>query len=324
MNAKEIIQSIVDQKQEKGGIKQVYMVSCGGSFASYYPAKYFLQSEAKELKVEHYSSNEFVHATPKALGENSVVLLTSHGGNTPETVAAAKLSQEFGATTICLTIKEGSPLTQYADYLIMYEWGNDSKVENQKASIPLLLAMEILNQVEGYAHYEKAIDGFNKIHGITEKAKKFVENRAEVFAQKYKDETLMYVMGSGASYGEVYAYSICILLEMQWINSAAIHSGEYFHGPFEITDKETPFIMLMNEGRTRALDQRALDFLNRFGGKVEVLDAKEYQLNTIDDSVIEFFNPLLFVNVLRVYAEHLAEARKHPLSQRRYMWKLEY
>ena len=51
--------------------------------------------------------------------------------------------------------------------------------------------------------------------------------------------------------------------EMQWIHSSAIHSGEYFHGPFEITDKDVPFIMMMSTGRTRALDQRALDFLQQ-------------------------------------------------------------
>ena len=113
-------------------------------------------------------------------------------------------------------------------------------------------------------------------------------------------------------------------MEMQWINSSAIHSGEYFHGPFEITDRETPFIILMSEGRTRPLDQRALDFLNRFAEKVIVLDAKELGLETIDDKVSEFFNPLLMSAALGCYSYELSIARKHPLSCRRYMWKLQY
>lgn len=324
MTSKEIVKSIVDKTQKKGGIKQVYLIACGGSFASFYPAKYFLQSEAKNIRVEHYTSNEFVHATPKAIGENSVVILISHGGNTPETVEAAKLSQEKKATTICLVHVEDSPLTKYADYNVSYEFGDKSNVLNQKTTIPLVLVVEILNQVEGYEHYKEAIDGFNKINDITINAKKLTESSAESFGKKYKDEKLIYTMGSGATYGEVYAFSICILMEMQWVNSAAIHSGEYFHGPFEITDKESPFIMMMSEGRTRPLDERALDFIERFGEKIEVIDAKEYGLNAIDQSVVEFFNPILFVNVLREYAEQLAEQRKHPLSERRYMWKLEY
>lgn len=324
MTEKEIVKSIVSRMENIGGVKQVYLIACGGSFASYYPAKYFLQSEATALKVEHYSSNEFVHAAPKALGENSIVILTSHAGNTPETVAAAEMAQGKGAATICLTFTEDSPLTKFGDYNITYEFGNSSKVMNQKSAIPFALAVEILNQVEGYAHYEKALDGFNKIQDITSKAKSLIQDRAVKFGQAFKDEKLIYVMGSGASYGEVYAFSICILLEMQWVNSAAIHSGEYFHGPFEITDKETPFLMLMSEGRTRPLDERALNFLSKYGEKMEVLDAKEYGLDQIDADVVDFFNPLVFVNVMRVYAEQLAEARNHPLSERRYMWKFEY
>ena len=32
----------------------------------------------------------------------------------------------------------------------------------------------------------------------------------------------------------------------------------------KVTDNHVPFILLMNEGRTRALDQRAQAFLNRY------------------------------------------------------------
>ena len=30
------------------------------------------------------------------------------------------------------------------------------------------------------------------------------------------------------------------MMEMQWINSGSFHSGEFFHGPFEIVDKDVP------------------------------------------------------------------------------------
>ena len=140
----------------------------------------------------------------------------------------------------------------------------------------------------------------------------------------YKDEKLIYTMGSGSAHSVAYSFAICLLMEMQWINSSAIHSGEYFHGPFEITDRETPFIVFMSEGRTRPLDQRALDFLKQYAEKLMIVDVKELGINTIDDKVVEFFNPLLLVHAIRVFAQKLSEERKHPLTVRRYMWKLEY
>ncbi len=117
---------------------------------------------------------------------------------------------------------------------------------------------------------------------------------------------------------------ICIFMEMQWIHSNAIHAGEYFHGPFEITDREIPFILQLSEGKTRALDERALAFLEKYGKRIEVLDAKELGLSTIDSAVVDYFNHSLYNNVYVVYNQALAAKRQHPLTTRRYMWKVSY
>ncbi|MFX6163933.1 SIS domain-containing protein, partial [Acinetobacter baumannii] len=90
------------------------------------------------------------------------------------------------------------------------------------------------------------------------------------FAEAWKSEKVIYMMGSGPSFGAAHQESICILLEMQWINSASIHSGEYFHGPFEITEPGTPFMLLKSSGRTRPLDDRAIRFIERYQGKLQI------------------------------------------------------
>ena len=73
------------------------------------------------------------------------------------------------------------------------------------------------------------------------------------------------------------------------------------------------------------MDSRALDFLNRFEAKTTVIDAKDFGIGSqIAPSVVDYFNPMLITAILRVYAEQLAIARNHPLSKRRYMWKLQY
>ncbi len=131
-------------------------------------------------------------------------------------------------------------------------------------------------------------------------------------------------MGSGAAFGAAYMQAICIFMEMQWINSSAIHSGEFFHGPFEITDNNIPFMIQISEGRTRKLDERALNFLNQYAKRFEVMDAKDLGLSVIDSNVIDYFNHSLFNSVYGVYNRELAEVRQHPLTTRRYMWKVAY
>lgn len=321
MSVKEIVNQI---KMEREGIKEVFLVACGGSLVDMYAAKYFLESETKELRVGFYTSNEFVHATPKSLGETSVAIVCSHGGNTPESVEAAKTAREFGAATITLTHNENGNLIQYADHNILYQWGEETSVKENPMAIILHIAFEVLHQTEGYEYYDRLMDGLQKVNTIVQRGKEIIAARAKAFAAKYKDEKLFYVMSSGASFGHAYGFSICSLMEMQWVNASAIHTGEYFHGPFEVTDKETPYILLMNEGRTRTLDERALTFLNQYAEKVEVIDCKELGINTIDDTVVEFFNPIVFYSILSVYRAELADIRQHPLETRRYMGKVAY
>ena len=68
------------------------------------------------------SSNEFVHSTPRDFGKNSIICLACHKGNTPETIAAAKLGKEMGAAVIILTWLEESEIIEFGDYIIHYSF----------------------------------------------------------------------------------------------------------------------------------------------------------------------------------------------------------
>lgn len=324
MNTKEIINGVAQKMKDSGGIRQIFLVACGGSLVDMYPVKYFLDSESTTLHVGMYTSNEFVYATPKTLGKNSLVIVCSHGGNTPESVAAAKLAQQYQAQTITLTHNAQAKLSEYANHNILYAWGNDTNVVDNPMAIIMNLCVDALQLVEGYQYYDDFQQGMTQINGVIAQGRQQVAERCQRFAQKYQNEKLFYVLSSGASYGHAYGFAICSLMEMQWLHASSIHSGEYFHGPFEVTDKETPYILLMNEGRTRVLDERALTFLNTYAEKVEVVDAKELGIGVIPPTVVEFFNPVLFYSIMCEYRSALAEIRQHPLETRRYMGLVKY
>ncbi|MFS9573592.1 SIS domain-containing protein, partial [Klebsiella quasipneumoniae] len=179
-------------------------------------------------------------------------------------------------------------------------------------------------QTEGYAHYDEMVSAFASFESVVRGAQQQVQADARHFAEAWKTEKVIYMMGSGPSFGAAHQESICILLEMQWINSASIHSGEYFHGPFEITETGTPFILLKSSGRTRPLDDRAIRFIERYQGKLQIIDVEKVGIDALHASVREYFCGLLHNCVLDVYNLALATARNHPLTTRRYMWKVEY
>ena len=249
----------------------------------------------------------------------------SLSGNTPETVAATKKARELGASVVSVTINPESPLATNAEYQIIHGFYANYAAKMEKMGNVLAFACEVLNAYEGYADYDAMQDGFAKIYDLIENAVSTLTPTAKKFADSYADDPMIYVMGSGAAQMSAYSFSMFLLMEMQWIPSSYFNAGEFFHGPFELVDKDVPYLLLMSDGPTRPMDSRALTFLQRFDAKVTVVDAKDYGLSSaIDKSVVEFFNPMLITGVLRVYAEQLAIVRNHPLTMRRYMWKIEY
>ncbi|MEC3840105.1 SIS domain-containing protein [Bacillus amyloliquefaciens] len=317
------VQAFLDDLKGKT-IDHVFFVACGGSSAIMYPSKYVFDREAKAISSDLYSSNEFIQRNPVQLGENSLVILCSHSGNTPETVKAAGFARKKGALTIAMTFEPDSPLAKEAEYVAVYDWGENAQAINTNYGVLYQIVFGALHVLENHPAFAQAIDGLNKLQTVYDKALKQEADHAKAFAKAHEKEDIIYTMASGANYGVAYSYSICILMEMQWIHSHAIHAGEYFHGPFEIIDESVPFIILLGLDETRPLEERALSFSKRYGKKLTVLDAETYDFSGIDDSVKGYLAPLVLNRVLRSYADELAEARNHPLSQRRYMWKVEY
>ncbi len=320
MKFKNLIEGIL----AKNEIKSVYFVGCGASKADLYPAFYFLNRNTN-IKSGHITANEFNYDTPKDVGENTIVISASLGGTTPETVEATRKARELGAATITLTNDGESPIAKAAEHVIVHGFKNSYAEKLEKMQYCLQLAIEIADQIEGVDNYDNFAKGFDKLPEVVEKAAKIAEADAREFAEKFSEADPIYVLGSGPNFEVAYSTSLCLLLEMQWINSASVHSGEFFHGALEITDGNVPFLLFMTEGKTRKLDERLLTFLLRFNTNLSVIDGKDYGLiSEFGSDVVDYFNPLVLTTVMRVYAEKLAEKRGHALTKRRYMWKLNY
>lgn len=321
---KQIVADALKKLEEKGGVERVYCVACGGSFACFYPMEYFLKNESKKISVTSVTANEFFHKTPKAVGERTLVFAMSLGGGTKETVDAATRAKELGATVIALSGSHESKLATVADFDVLYKIDIDMPMREQNQYMALALAIELLNQTEGYEFYEKAIEALEKITLVCDKAIEKLRPASLIFGEKHKDEPIIYTLSSGASARVAYQQSICLFMEMEWVHSSSIHAAEFFHGPFEVTEAQVPFMIFIGEGSTRELDERALAFLKRFSEKITIVDVKELGINILDDAVVEYFTPLLHWAAGITYAQGLAVAKKHPLLQRRYMGKIEY
>lgn len=320
---KEIVAEIKQKLDAKGGLKQVYFVACGGSKAAIFPGLYLLQSEAKTFGAATYTSNEFVHATPKELDERCVAIVCSLKA-TPETVEAVKTANAASAISIAMTGSMETGMAQVGQYVVTYSNGDNQVYSDSNQSNSLRIGFELLHQIENWANYDKAMAAYSEIDAMIDEAKQELLPAAQAWAAKVKDEPIFYVLASGPNYGVAYSMCCCHFMEMQWKHAVCLHTGEYFHGPFETTDKQLSMILLMSEGRTRTLDERCLKFLNTYAENFITIDFAKINKGRIDPSVVEFFNPVVMIPVERYYVSQMAELRGHSMDDRRYMWKVEY
>lgn len=303
--------------------KQYYFVACGGSMATLQSAQYIFDRETA-VPSYTYTSKEFICRNPKALGENSIVILCSHSGTTPETVQAASFAREKGALTLAFSNDTESPLCEAAEYVIHYDWGTDAVDSDGLNEMLFRLAFGILNTINQCERYERSILAVDILHNCINANKEKFTQAALTFAQEFRRESTIYTMASGGYYSEAYATTSCLLMEMQWINSGCIHSAEYFHGPFEITDYDVPFILLKGTGDTRIMDERAHDFLKKYSKRLVVIDAEDFIMDGIDEDLRAYLSQAIMTEVVRLYIDSLAAARGHLMTVRRYMWKMKY
>ncbi len=304
-------------------VKNFFFVGCGGSKAALGPGEYFFSREL-DLPSKVYTSNEFIHMNPKGLGKGSVVITRSHSGTTPETVEATKFAREKGALTIAISMDTESPLCKEAEYVIHYNYKDGSDAVDGDTGMYYALVFNLLNALAPHEKFDRVLNALKNLETLLNVNKEKFMDAAFSFGKRNKREKLIYTMASGAYFDQAYSFTSCLLMEMLWIHSNAIHAGEFFHGPFEVTDYDVPFLIINGEGATRPLDERAIAFAKKFSDNVEVVDMKELLLPGVEEDLKEFLAPAVSGAVMRLYADGLAEHTGHPLSVRRYMWKMEY
>lgn len=310
-------------------IAHVYFVACGGSLSIMHPAKFLLDQHSSALTSDVLNADEFTLRAPKALGKKSLVVLCSMTGTTKETVRAAEFARARGAYTVGLTNDTSSPLATACHVPIQYEslYTTGERIDSRDSNYGRIyeLVMGLVKLKDGEDKIAPLVDSLNNLQAVIDRAIATLEPMFEDFAPRFAKEDMIYTIASGADFGASYSHAICVLMEMQWINSHPLHANEFFHGPFEVVDPDQAFILFQGLDSTRPLETRARTFLERFGSgeKVMILDAEALDLTGLHQEFAGNLVPLVFFDALWHFAYKLAALRKHEmLTDRRYMKKL--
>jgi fructoselysine 6-phosphate deglycase len=304
------------------GVRSVFFVGCGGSLSAMYSAQFLIESCVGSVGTSLLSSGEFVCRRPAGLSADSLVVLGSHSGETPETIEAARLALDAGALVATVTRSGESSLAGLAASAFTYE--SELSAADSKNVLAGQIAVAFLHQL-GVLQDPVGVRGaWERLPDVLFDAKKEAETLSQEIAFRFRDEPVTYVLACGPSYGVAYALAMCYLQEMQWMHASVVHAGEFFHGAFEVVTDETPLLVLLDESEARPVAERALRFSQRFSGKAIAVDSRELSLSGVGAEYRGLLSPFALGAASTRIAAHLAAIRQHPLSTRRYMGHVPY
>lgn len=302
----------------EAGIKNVYLVGCGGSLFNFSPLQYFLETEA-DVPVFLVNAAEFTYRQPTQLGAGSLVIASSTRGNTPETAKAAEFAASRGAAVVAITQGPESIVAQAAPAVFLHDGAE------AKGALQALLGFAIARELGSSSTFDAEESALRQYADIIASALDETAHLFDRIAAEQHGTTGIYVVASGPNTGAAQTLAMCYLQEMQWLPASAFDAGEFLHGAMEIVVDDTPVIVFIGEDATRPMGERIQAFLERFTTKGYVIDTAGLSLAGVPTSVRPFVSSWLFHSAFTGrLAQYFEAYTGQPLTTRRYMWKVEY
>jgi fructoselysine 6-phosphate deglycase len=308
-----------------GGIKTVFFVGCGGSLYASAPIGDVIAAKGRSVVACRMDSNEFVYGPPAALGPDSLVVVGSHTGTTPETIKAIEVARAGGARAVlAVTMDPDSPLATAADHAFTY--GSKKTVWEPKQIYLAQIGHGVLlaGGDESQAEHDAALDAYGGLAGSVLDAIAQLDDYFTELATALAGEPVIYVLGAGPAEDVARCLSMCYLQEMQWLHSAAFNAGEFFHGAFEMVTDQTGVILFLGQDHSRPIAERARTFLDKYARRAWTVDLADLALPGIPDAHRGEVGPLVLGALASRIAQHFEAVTGHDLNTRRYMFKVEY
>lgn len=322
MNVHDYAAQILDSMDHVGN---VYWVACGGSMIDLYPADCLINAKSPSMVSAIFTAEEFNLVPPAALGEDSLVITCSHGGNTRETVDACRIARDKGAYVLGMTNNAGTKIDSGDWPCWVYEWEDDTPQSERPAGFSLALVCDLMAAQDGYTGADAMNQGIVQLDGIIAQAiPQVVNDLGDRFVELCKRHDFFYILGSGPTFCQTYGFAICSLMEMQWQNCCYINAAEYFHGPLECTEPGVFYFLQKSSGVYRPIDERAQRFLETYTDTLMVLDSAAYGMDQLDEAVRTYLDPIFFYEMNVTLRGVRGKAFDHDPDYRRYMGKVEY
>lgn len=309
------VEKVVDQICDEG-YDNIFLFGIGGTLLYAGQIMHTAKQLGCSLPLYLENATDFLYEGNKKFTKNSVVVIASLSGNTIEVEAAIDKAHEVGARVIGYVEVPESPLAKKVDHLVTtvggeYYWW-------------YTVVLRFMKNAGEFDAYDKLTSQMKNLPDAVVQIYKDADEEMKNYAEKYCDEPITYLVGSGNLEDWAVCYGMCIMEEMQWMRTRPISAANFFHGTLEVIERDILVILIKGEDKTRPEMDRVEKFVNRVSAKVTVFDTKKFALPGIDEEFRGVLSPIVMRSAFMRLNVHLEHCRRHPIDIRRYYKALKY
>jgi glucosamine--fructose-6-phosphate aminotransferase (isomerizing) len=232
-------------------LRRIFIVACGTSYHAGLIVSYAIEQLAR-VPVQIDVASEFRYREP-VFDPDTLVIGITQSGETADTLAAMRLAREAGSPVLALCNVMGSQATREADYVLYTRAGLEVGVAATKTHTSQVAALLLLTLRLAWARGVRAEDELKRLghelRAVPELVQQLLERDTAVtaIAQRYHDERFFLYLGRGMG------FAVCLegalkLKEISYIPTEAYAAGEMKHGPIALLDKESPVVVVADDG----------------------------------------------------------------------------
>ncbi len=299
--------------------ERIYIVGCGSAMHAGMVAKYVMEELAR-IPVTVDIASEFRYRRP-LVTDKDLVIIISQSGETADTLAALKLSNEIGADTLAVVNVVSSSIAREAKMVMYTNAGPEISVCSTKAyavqtALMYLISFRIAYAVGGIDENRcRALT--DELFGVSEVIKTCIEEKAQyqyVASKIMNADSLLYI-GRGLDYAMSMEGSLK-LKEISYIHSESYAAGELKHGTISLITEGMPVIALATQKELFEKMQSNITEVKARGAKVVLITRKgiTYDEKCADYKIIlpevsDILMPMVTIVPLQMTAYYTAVQR---------------
>jgi glutamine---fructose-6-phosphate transaminase (isomerizing) len=307
--------------------KSIYLVGHGSSLYNGIVGEYALEHiagiPAKAIPAFAFSA----YSEMAVLGPQTLVVGISTTGETQAVCDALARAQQAGSPTLAITAHHNSPVTRFADAVILTGGEDDRISVKTKSYVQALISIYLLASYLSGDLQQKDY-WLDQIRIAAQSSREILEQQRgpiKELAEKYAKAPNLFVLGSGPNLGTAEEASLKVI-ETAKMYSECQELEEFFHGRLREVDETSPLFFIAPHGHA---SQRVLDFLT-VTDTIHVpsivitdnLTAGMLRLAThiiqMPASLDEFATPLLYILPMYLFGYEIALQRGQDPESRRY------